>query len=404
MPSRTRSRNEGPVYQTGVIKSNGSDIPSTRRTFIASYKEEEMIDHTSPDFWNRIKNGEVINQPCQLISSSRESGLGVYTQNNGVTYYDVSGTSLSGYWGTFRNFIPPTAEEEVDTTYHSQTAKQKCLAFVDSTPYGFAEDLGEIRETISLIRDPLKSARAISRAFNKDVIGFLSTNKGRDRVRSIANIWLDYRNGFSPLIRSAEGFIEAFQTKVKRPDRRTARGLSSTDNFISENPSYSYSGQVETWQVLSAFTYEARAYIIYEVSNPINDWRYKYGLRTKDIPETLWALAPLSFMVDRVVNISRILGGIRALSDPSVSMLGAGIVEKKTTETSWSIQTIDHPSWFESVSGDSVIDKHGSYQRSIWSPGLADSLQAPVVFAGLTKDVNSTLDLTALIVQGLTKF
>jgi hypothetical protein len=271
-------------------------------------------------------------------------------------------------------------------------AKLRALANIDTTPYEFMEDMFEIRETIRFLRNPLHGLLRLSRAFKKD-LNKLSLGDATKQLKAFANLWLEYRFAVSPLVRSAYGIADAMSHPIpQRPKRRSARGFAKSNARDAWSPVY----RPFTFDCKNSIESEWKASILYEVDNPLLSRADSFGLRAKDIPETIWAVLPYSFMVDRVVNISDSIRGLTNLLDPSVKILAGSLTEK--TDRKFSVQLISQssPSYAVSIDSDVFHDDQFTYNRTVWKPTASDTLP-PVQIGGLVRDVTSTTDLLALI-------
>jgi hypothetical protein len=141
-----------------------------------------------------------------------------------------------------------------------------------------------------------------------------------------------------------------------------------------------------------------RAGILYEVSNPVVNFQYKYGLRFKDIPTTLWAVLPLSFMVDRFVNISNFFGGATNLLDPNVKILGAWVTSKRERLQSIGVRSISESGYTSTIVPDDIVDKTFLYAREVWEPSLVDAIPS-LDIKGLVNSSAKVTDLLALVIQ-----
>lgn len=148
-------------------------------------------------------------------------------------------------------------------------------------------------------------------------------------------------------------------------------------------------------------TCSVHAYIRYRVNNPQYDWRWRYGLRNKDIPASFWAVMPLSFMVDRVFDVSSMIQAVTNLSDPSVQILGAGHTIKRTEtyirqHTSSTANTSTYPRLTYSGKGPRVVDTVFTMTRSSFTPQFGNVVPSfnP---KGLIADFTKSVDLVALL-------
>jgi hypothetical protein len=302
----------------------------------------------------------------------------------------------------FTGFSPDVPSVSYDVENMKSRAISAALSYIDKSPYAFGEDIGEVRETIKFLRNPLSSLFDLSTAFRQAVRGRL---KGRTIAKFLlrkefAAIWLQYRFAFLPLVRSIGDLIEARQKELKRPLFRTARGFDKYEQSETLQSVNAGTHEVDTYNVFRAHSAIARAYIHYRKDSPIVDWRYRYGLRFKDIPETMWQLCPYSFMVDRVINISNTIGGLTNLSDPSIEIVAAGVVMKIDDVVATHLISAIDDRYSCSTDGDTIYDRNFSYVREIVNPSLSDVVAKPDI-SGLVSDATKTVDLIALILQNM---
>lgn len=365
---------------------------------------DTMDDYVVPDFHKRIAEGEVLNNPCTYVKESfRSTGGGlldivqngssiVFTGDGSLTTFTEWFLQTYGGWAQYGHGYEPAPTPPYDL---EDAAKAKALGNVDRSPYSFAEDIAEFHETLRFLRDPFASLKNLSELFEKDLKKLTNAKKTLTRAKAIADVWLQYQFAFSPLVRSASDLIEAQSDKIRRPKRRTARGVETwkdSASSTSDNPHY-------FWSSHTVVDKSVRAGILYEVDNPFVDWQFKYGLRFKDIPETLWAIAPYSFLVDRVYNLSTALRGLTALLDPSVKMLASWSTSKTTTTEVRSLTDYQHPGvTSKTFIPDTDTKETFLYQRKVWSPSAKDVLPVPR-WDQFVNTSTKLADVAALILQ-----
>lgn len=401
MTSRSRVRLEGPITTSVGFKLNGNP-QGTPRDIVNKEISETMDDIVTPGFHKRSNAGEVIINPCTYVKVTEKTvgnGHQKWTRTNNHQYEYGPGPGLTEYQ---RQRIPgyvmgyPSPPQPPSTLWDA--AKLKALGNIDRSPYSFAEDIAEMRETLRFLKDPLNSLRNLSDELRTSYYNTLKRKKYLNRTQALADVWLQYQFAFSPLVRSANDLLASFSDSISVPKRRTARGFANFED--------------STWDSLDALGHrsegtattvsEVRAGILYEVANPLKGWRDKYGLRFKDIPETLWAIVPLSFMVDRVFNISSSLRGIVAFLDPNVEILGAWVTEKNTQT-----QTLTYNGYYGSIVKsidlmvpDTQVKENFAYVREVWEPTINDFIP-PVEVQGLVDTSTKLADLAALVLQRL---
>jgi hypothetical protein len=286
-----------------------------------------------------------------------------------------------------------------------QGAKQKCLALIDSSPYEFAEDVGELGTTVAYFNQNLLRIVKLVKGMRKAALKAALRNgkKVLSHPEALASVWLEYRFAIMPLVRSCESLKEALQDQVHRPKRRNARGIlkdsseGSTGNYTATGGF----GLPVNFRVVDHVSCDVAAHCLYEVDNPVEDFFYKYGLRLQDIPETAWNLMPLSFMVDRIVNLSGFFRGITNLTNPSIKKLAGSYRYKYSYERTISAQSIDAGSWgLINLNPDTNYTYSFTYSRSVWDPTFVDTIPT-LDFKGLYDSVTKTADLVAIITQFL---
>lgn len=417
MTSRNRTKTYTPVSLTLRGWRDGIQVwtwPQTTNT-----GGEEMDDVVVPNFHSRIANGEIINNPCvyeveSVKFSKNTTGSSWWYSAEPNRPYTYTEGNLTDFWrsqcgpGNWKS-SPCTGWED---TSGIARAKQTAIAHVDSTPYEFFEDLLEIGETLRFLKNPASALEGVINNF------FLSKRKARsikgaaDRAKALADAWNQYRFAAAPLARSLLSIAEIADGKikdVKRPKRRSAHGIvnyKGDDQWLTQTTQGSSKHlKYFTWEWFGETIQEYHASIHYEVSNPIVDWNFKYGLRLKDIPDVTWQILPLSFMLDRLINIRSMIRGLVNLADPNVTILAASLTKRNTVKHEFVLTDI---SYFGSAEDGNYVDpdwvevKKFTYDRQPWSPGVMDTLPRPTP-KYLIDDLVKTADLLAIITSLLYK-
>jgi hypothetical protein len=348
-----------------------------------------------------------VNTPCTIIVDHQQvNGSGtnfIYQNSNPSNTYQVYGDGcLTQYYLDDCVGAPDYGELSIDLGEAVAEAKTACLNNIDKTPYSFGQDIGELAETIAFLRDPLKSLKNVSNLYRR-AVKYGSLLKGRRialTAKRTADIYLEYSLAAAPLFRSICNFYDALHEEPYQPKRQTARGHVKLDKSIpthTQSIQY-YGGNTVTFNVSTIVERTVRAGFLYEVENPAIGVWYKYGLRVKDIPETVWQVMPLSFMVDRLVGISDSIRGFTNLTDPSINSLAGWLTIKENTIKTTSVVHISESGYTSSVLPDLLFQKAFTYTRDVWEPGYLDTI--PLLHYGdIIKDAHSTADLLGLIVS-----
>ena len=366
--------------------------------YVTHYQNEVCDDYVTSNFRKEIKAGRVINNPVSYTLSSRTpSGSGMYTSTKkvGEEIYHVSGPLT--HWVIDKRSGPlawGTPQSSKDCVARS---KQLALANIDTTPYAFGEDLLELKETVRFLKRPLGALFDLSEVLDRAARRYHAQFPTLRYAQAVSAVWLQYRFAAAPLIRSSMDAVEAYSDKAPTPPtRRNSRGFCM-DTWYDNQVKYKKGDW--TFSKLHKAEWDVHSTIMYEVSNPIYDWRYKLGFRNKDHPTTLWQIVPLSFMVDRLFDISSMLKGAINLMDPNIAIQAASTRVKYTREKEYGVTKRDESSWATyEVSGDKVKEKEFSYDRYVWYPIIADTVPR-LTLPNLVDDATKLFDLVGIMIS-----
>ena len=423
--TRNRSRTLAEGYTCLEVdyippKSTQSDIPC-HVSMQTTLETDAMVDVVTPDYHRKVKEGAIINNDCSYTRYTfASSGNGESHYNSPSWEYYLRGPVSQYRQQSVLNFwdgLSPAVEVS------ERRAKLEALAHLDSTPYAFGEDVLELGETARFLKRPLKEIANISKKFRA---GYLLRKKRIIRqhyadafkhrrpldisyyrrrkleiqkqiVKAHAQTFLQYQFALSPLVRSTHDALEAYSaTPAKLPERLTARG-GDTGTDEQTGDKY-YAGQ--TYSRLHAVSEEWKASILYTVSNPVYDWRYRLGLRAKDIPTTIWQVVPLSFMVDRMVDVTSFSKGVINLAGPQVKILAASTTHKSTVTKQYRLESEVVSGAVVTSNNETVTSTDFGYDRRVWHPSFRDTIPE-VKPKGLVEDFLKIAELGALIIANM---
>lgn len=395
MTVRFRDRyQQYPDAELSIDRIIGSGSEGVLYTYPCSLSEE-MTDVVTPDFHNRIAKGEIINNPCSYtkVETTNSNDAVAHYKNGSSWEYWLYGALTDLREGAF----PAMSEIDAEPSDVEARCKLLALANLDSTPYAFGEDTLEIKETIKFLKNPLGSLLNLSRSFRDAYKKRISEMRDLNKIiKAHEDVWLSYRFAFSPLVRSCTDALEAFQSQPKsKPERLSSRGKDSFDHYGTNLVTQSY----YTFKHELNRTVEGKASILYEVTNPIYDWKYTLGFRAKDWPTTIWQVMPYSFMVDRLYDVTSFSKGAINLADPRVKILSACYSSKSEVIRKSRILS-DHPTYCLSIKGNTREQKEFAYNRVPWTPSFYDTIPR-FTPKELVKDLTNILDLTSLIHQNI---
>jgi len=296
--------------------------------------------------------------------------------------------------------LPPPALSSVALKEAHQSAMAYAIAHIDSSEFSFGEDIAEIRETLGFLRNPIKSLTDISRRHSKHAKK-VSIKNGVSIAQAMSDTYLTYRFAYTPAVRSMSDAMTALAYRsIERsdPPRLTARGHAKVslpvENGTLDLPPFGF-------KTTASGELSVRAQILYTGSGiDKNSKLQQLGLRAKDIPETIWAVMPYSFMVDRIWNVSQFIRGITNLSDPRITILAASVTEKLEQNRSVQFVSQDTASWTMSGEGNVVSDSTFTYTRTVWHPSALDAVGKSDL-ANLVSDSLKIADLVTLIFSRL---
>lgn len=234
---------------------------------------------------------------------------------------------------------------------YKQLALQKARSKVANADLELGETLGEYKETIQMLRNPLSNLRKhlvddrsrnlnLLKAFakkDKRQINRLMGRTGKASAKTAASTWLEVRYGLRPLIGLVQDAVDLVNNKrnqvfdpTKIRSARTMLNFPSISTSLEQTDSRDFSCRSN---VIVEQNVQATASVQYtsEYEDNLFD---RLGLSPQFLPETLWNLTRASFIVDWIFTVGPWLGSLRY--NPGVKILGntVGIktTRKATTE------------------------------------------------------------------------
>jgi hypothetical protein len=179
--------------------------------------------------------------------------------------------------------------------------------------------LGELRETLHLLRNPVKSLHNLAD-------GFLGTLRKRKRaspktwVKDASSVWLEQAFGWKPLLNDIENAVTAWQ-RLTEPNQshRVTAGAKKTFDRSGELSNYEKVGASWTpnssgiyctniWcKLMETHTVRYRGAVRAQVEAPTWKDATLFGFSPLEFVPAAWELLPWSFLVDYFTNIGDIL-------------------------------------------------------------------------------------------------
>lgn len=235
--------------------------------------------------------------------------------------YFASSTDYPGFFETLPS--PSTVENRLrDRALLGAYAKMKSPAFDGMV------NLGELRETIKGILNPLSGIRSIVRRIvTKPTQSFRLRSSAAAYTEHMLNQWMEYRYGFMPLYLSVRDALKAAHyhlvgtgyviQMIHKRAQNPSRTLVTTGH--NEALYVPVKGTVvQTRSVTASAALASRLKI---------DEQRLWGFSVLDVPATVWELIPLSFVVDWFYNVG---DWIKAVTpDPSRTVVASSISLKE---------------------------------------------------------------------------
>lgn len=336
----------------------------------------------------------------------------------------ISGATDSGcikFWAESGVAWPPEMSSLM------QRALQKAHGKILENEVGIGENLFELKQTLDMLRHPFQGFRDFLLNRDHRNLGLYQKLKhyitslgmgrgvwrgkkgilyGKDAAKTAADTWLEFRYGLMPLVYTVQDIIDLVNKKafVFDPDRiNTAKStLKETINsppINGINRDSFYPNVLGVTTVLSATdSLQAHASVQYQYDGTMTVAQL-LGLTPEYLPELLWELTRLSFVVDWWFSVGDWLASMRV--KPGVKILGNTVSRK--IERNVSVKT-DYsyagPSYY-AVSGGST---EGSSFSTRMFERLVDYNLQYIPHLKLTyKSHLHTVDALALTLQPLLK-
>jgi hypothetical protein len=300
-----------------------------------------------------------------------------------------------------------------NTTNLQQRALQKAYAKVGKADLALGEELGELRETIQTIRDPLRSLKTFLLAdrernwrlllafMRKDthVLGKLTGRTGKASINAFADTWLELRYGLRPLMSLVQDIIEEVtekQKKLFRPDKirsvRAEAGGTFNGTGTVREAIYGYLRHRGAVSVQDEVKARASVQFTCSVEPSTLD---RFGLSPQFLPETVLALTRLSFVVNWFISIEAWIQTLRV--NPHCQILG-NTVGVKSTRTA-KMKYAEYKLYFGSFDWDTYSSDE-TYSREHYQRTCGVDLSYLPHFTWLsTFDLAKAIDSVALAWQ-----
>jgi hypothetical protein len=335
----------------------------------------------------------------------------VYTNYWGEVYDVTTTGDLFFYPLSTQNGLFPN----VDLDNIKDRAIQRAYAKLSKPDLAMGENIGELKETLNMLRHPLNSLKKFLFKDNhlnmrklKRLIAFSRTGMwegartASEAAKAAADTWLEFRYGFRPLVGTVQDVIK----KVNEVDMRgfspltirSVRASNKTENVVVGSEFlFACSSKITgyatpTWST----TATSFASVQYRQTRP-NTLMEDLGLTAPYLPETAWELTRLSFVWDWLISIGPWLQSMRV--KPHIQVLGNTLgvkVEKVLTITATGRFYLEAADVRKPIAGEGIWSKR-EYTRVVdYNLPLT-----PLLTGGDIIDLFRSIDALALITQQL---
>lgn len=317
-------------YNAPPPQGNGALAVNVTRTSSAKAQglKETITDVTTPQFKKLMASGSIVMSPVSISRDERSTSRDTYT-------FDAAGT-VAAFWGkrvvtgecacAWSN--PPT----VPTWFATRVADAKTRTLLMAHSRVASENfLGLVT-----VKEANKTASMISRPFGQasDLLDRVVRRraalmkKGMNVLKAGTTAFLEYRFGWKPLLFEVQGIFDSWLHNTQyysKPTRLVSRASDQDISWQSEKVVTLSRNEGCFATVASRYDHSAKVssgvlYEITETSLAMGQAR-RMGLRLSDVPASIWEAVPLSFVVDRFVDIGVWLNAITP--KPGVTIKGS---------------------------------------------------------------------------------
>lgn len=319
-----------------------------------------------------------------------------YPEQNATYSYLVTndGSGLFSY-NLIRTMASVVSLHSSPSDFWGRIALQKAYAAVSGGVATYGVELGELKETLSMLRNPLRGLRRLFDSYH------LRRLTRRD-LDSVVDQYLEFRFALIPLYNAIleaidlvsqglpsfeRGKIYSLNSMVRAPAEEISAGSIATVSAVT-----AYRGTMKvTKKVCCNGSVQAR----YEIPPGISDM---LGLSPLDLPAIAWELTRLSFIVDRFLAIGPWIESLRFT--PGAQTLGNTLGVKVILEAT--VTDIEYKFYYgteyKKASGiDPAVITYKSYNRSVNVPLSGQ----PAINWELSQSIIQLIDEIALLYKAL---
>lgn len=285
------------VRINGALDYNGTfSLPRTR----------SITGTSNPKYKQIIKDGGDASTPMTASMQIMDSLPGHATAQTVYVPFNVNEQFVITYHG----FSPQYGTGYPGMNNLIQEAQARCRSkalnklFQLQNSFNGQVILGELRETIQLLRNPLGAGVNLTKALVQK----------RKKGAHAADAWLEYRFGILPLISDISSIIDLVSETADKKKSLAYRVYSRSTEVSTSRQSFRPVPGPFGFDVYEELTDYAECVIHFGVLGSVIDKHFSLAgkfINTIDdlssLPVTAWELVPFSFLVDYFVNVGDII-------------------------------------------------------------------------------------------------
>lgn len=310
------------------------------------------------------------------------------------------------YLGWLEHVSMPTTSSDISLSVADNVAKGKFLKQAIEVHRSFMGGvfLGELRETLHMIRNPAKAIRRNVSDYFSELKKVRKVRNIRRRKRLLQDSWLEYSFGWLPLFNDIKNASDALN-RLSDIQLHRVIGTGRDSDRIEGTRFLRTTGRGILHYYHRQAT-ETHSTVIYRGAvrstalNPLRKELTNWGFDPRDFAPTAWELVPYSFLVDYFSNIGDVIEGW------SWQNLGLSWCNKTTLQERIQLMAEMYPdvpylSGFSSISGWSFTPQRTSLSHRTWNRSrYTGSFIPDVTFQIPGIDSTKWINIGALIRSG----
>lgn len=316
---KTQSFSTNVHYALSVYpRKTGPDIPVSSETFIdlTSHKTGSKL----PNYRELIARGLDATTNFNAVRKDNiKCSAGSFQQYWGSDNYNYKYSNGNGMFCDIARLSPAVTSASQDNSLNH--AKQIAVSKANNilSPLKGGVVLGELAETVRLIKNPLRAVRGLINSYIDVLKKVPRRANSLHKKHLVEDTWLETQFGILPLVGDIHDGVKALRemqyTRPNNIERLRVRTSDGGSTFVSTTDVYgvsSFNTQVRT--ICKEQTQLSIGIkVVTDLANQ-RDWGEVSGLTFAQFLPTAWELLPWSFLIDYFTNIGSIINASSAVN------------------------------------------------------------------------------------------